>query len=1088
MPDVLTVHHGGRAEQLIDVLIELLSDPPDDPFTTDVVSVPSRGVERWVVQQLGHRLGVGSPHRHDGVAANLELPFPRELVDRAIGVDDPADPWRVDALTWRVLCQRRAEVPATTYLQARHVADLFDRYGVYRPGLLHQWRTGHDTGPDGRQLDATHRWQPALWRRLAGEVGTDPAERLRTAVERLRAGASASPLPDRVVMLALGSLPGAQLDVLDALAVHRDVHVLVLHPSPGWWRASAADPGASRGPLPLPRTTAASSHPLLRTWGQVAHETQLVVRAGAPSARWHAVDDERLDPAPSTLLGRLQHDLRSGADPSTLSPLEWTRQDRSVQVHACHGRSRQVEVLRDAIAHLLADPAGGLELRDVVILCPDLDGYRSLLTSTLAPLPGVPDPGAPRFPLAIAHAGSTDQPVVEALHAVLQTARGRCTASAIGALASLGPVRRTFGFTDADLASLPEWIESANVRWGLDGDHLGSAGIPTEVEATTWEAALDRLLLGSAMSSRSTRIAVGDRRPCDAVQLDDALGLGRLAELVHRIRLVRVAVSEARPASAWIATLRDVATSMLTADPAQPWESRRLMRLFDTIQRDLETGSPANDPLLEPDEIVTVLQSVECSRGPSANWGGGAITACDLADLRGVPHPVICILGLDDDALRRTITHPDDLIGRDPCAGDRDPRAEQRASLLDAVLAARRHLIVTYTGHDVRTNQPMPPATPLAELLDVIDQSSIPPDGRRTSEALVAEHPRQSFSERNLLPGELGIDGPWSFDRASLRGALARRRGGTATTIRDVRLPPTVDPADPVLLADLVADLCGPARCFLERGLGVRLPRRNEQRGDLVVTAPDPLGSWSLAYELFELRCSGELSPEEAERQWVRNATVDGRLPPGRFAGPAEAQARRRVSALEEALAAEDLPLRASGEVPIDLALPDGRRLIGTVGAVHDDVVVLARPGRARAKELIDAHLRVLALRALGRDARGVVAGVKTTRGRPELELKRVDLDCGSAAAAAALVKVIGLVELCRIVALPISPGLAAAWAIGWGRASDALQNDRYDQSTMFVFGDLTADELADYTAPGTDETGRELAARLWAALQGGPA
>ncbi len=61
----------------------------------------------------------------------------------------------------------------------------------------------------------------------------------------------------------------------------------------------------------------------------------------------------------------------------------------------------------------------------------------------------------------------------------------------------------------------------------------------------------------------------------------------------------------------------------------------------------------------------------------------------------------------------------DDLLLEDPHVGDRDPRAEDRQLLLDAVLAATERLIITYTGNDERTNLPRPPAIPVAELLDV---------------------------------------------------------------------------------------------------------------------------------------------------------------------------------------------------------------------------------------------------------------------------------------------------------------------------------------------------------------------------------
>ena len=55
--------------------------------------------------------------------------------------------------------------------------------------------------------------------------------------------------------------------------------------------------------------------------------------------------------------------------------------DRSVKVHACHGRARQVEVLRDAILHELAeDPT--LEPRDVIVMCPDIETFAPLIQAT----------------------------------------------------------------------------------------------------------------------------------------------------------------------------------------------------------------------------------------------------------------------------------------------------------------------------------------------------------------------------------------------------------------------------------------------------------------------------------------------------------------------------------------------------------------------------------------------------------------------------------------------------------------------------------------------------------------------------------
>ncbi len=51
-----------------------------------------------------------------------------------------------------------------------------------------------------------------------------------------------------------------------------------------------------------------------------------------------------------------------------------------MQVHACHGPARQVEVLREVLLGLLADDPT-LEPRDILVMCPDIESYAPLITA-----------------------------------------------------------------------------------------------------------------------------------------------------------------------------------------------------------------------------------------------------------------------------------------------------------------------------------------------------------------------------------------------------------------------------------------------------------------------------------------------------------------------------------------------------------------------------------------------------------------------------------------------------------------------------------------------------------------------------------
>ncbi len=101
--------------------------------------------------------------------------------------------------------------------------------------------------------------------------------------------------------------------------------------------------------------------------------------ADGRACRDRAVDEDRdkLDRRRGSLLSWLQADIAAN---TTVDPAgrALDADDRSVQVHACHGPARQVEVLREVLLGLLADDPT-LEPRDILVMCPDIEAYAPLV-------------------------------------------------------------------------------------------------------------------------------------------------------------------------------------------------------------------------------------------------------------------------------------------------------------------------------------------------------------------------------------------------------------------------------------------------------------------------------------------------------------------------------------------------------------------------------------------------------------------------------------------------------------------------------------------------------------------------------------
>lgn len=1001
----LHVWRSERADGLLAPLADLLAQLPPDPFSPEVVAVPTAGIERWVAQELSLRLGTALGAT-DGICANVAFPFPGTLVTRALeaaaGLPEDADPWSPDRLVWAVLARfadrpdphiwgpaqshLAADDDGRRYQAARHLADLFDRYAVHRPEMVRAWSSGRDVGPDLDAIGARHAWQPRAWRALRETLDVpSTAERLEDAARRLAADEVALDLPARLSVFGLSALPASYLEVLAALAAPRDVHLFLRHPSPALWdriEAIHERQPPRRGPRMDDRTADAPRHPLLRSWGRDAREMQTVFAAlGAPPAHHQpvpAVAEVAAAGAP-TLLHRLQADLRedrlpvgapAGETPDHRPALEPT--DRSVQVHASHGRLRQVQVLRDAILHLLAD-LPDLEPRDIIVMCPDVEAFAPYVDAVFgaqAVQPDATDEAAPAGrdtpPLRVRIADRSLRqvnPVLKVLAELLDLADDRLTGPQVFDLLSRAPVRARFVFSDDDLARIEAWIPELGIRWGLDAEDRDRYDLGG-VDANTWRFGMQRLLTGVAVADEDLRL-IADTVPYDDVEGSDVELAGRLAECVARLTGVITALRTARTLRGWATVLTDAAQQLTLTAGVDAWQEVQLHRLLDTLLE--QAGSAVDTVTIGLVDLRVLLGDRLRGRPSRASHRTGDLTFSTLVPMRAVPHRVVCLLGMDDGSFpRRTVADGDDLIDHVPFVGDRDPRTEDRQLLLDALLAATDHLVITYSGRDERTNEPLPPAVPVGELLDVVDatvatgaldERGEPVPARRW---VVVEHPLQPFDARNYRADGLGIAGPWSFDRIGLSGA--RAHAGELAEVPPFLyepLPPRDEDRQVVDLGQLVRFLEQPVRFFLGERLGVWLRTDRDAAQDGIPLDLTGLPKWAIGDRLLTALRQGH-----TRAAWERAERARGTLPPDPLARTILDEVCPIVEALVAA-ADEHLGAAPAQAHDVDLPLADGRRLIGTVGSVHGEVLGYVTYSSLKAKHRLAAYARVVALTAV---------------------------------------------------------------------------------------------------------------------------
>ncbi len=1075
-----TVHRAERADLLAEGLAELLRTPLPDPFASELVIVGARGIERWLSQRLSHRLGT-APGREDGVCAGVEFSSPHSLIAEILGTRDE-DPWSPSALMWpllrtidevmdepwaKVLADhlghaerdpKEAELRRGRRLAvARRLAGIFADYAVHRPAMLVDWEAGgFGNGGSGDLLDDL-RWQPELWRRTVARVGRpSPVARQAAAVAALRDGSAELALPERLSLFGHTRISTSEAELLSALGEHRDVHLWLPHPSDALWQSL-------RGQLPAgwrkdDQSHVEIAHPLLAAMGRDVREGQTILLSAGITEAPAAPSPAR----PATVLGRLQDDIAANREPQQSGLV-----DGSVQVHACHGPARQVEVLREVVLGLLADDPT-LEPRDILVMCPDIDEYAPLISGAF----GLGDAVAGSHPghqlrVMLADRSPTQtNPLLAVLSALLDLADGRAEASRVLDLLATDPVRRRFGFSESDLETMTDWVASAGIRWAWDARGRERFGLGPFTQ-NTWRFGLDRVLAGVALSDDSA-LWLGPTLPLDDVSTTDISLVGRFAEAIDRLESLTGELHGAHEVDHWLDLLSDGVEQLADVPHGEEWQLAQVRRELAVLGRDAGAGI-----MLRLPDVRALLHRQLAGRPTRASFRTGTLTVCTMTPMRSVPHRVVCLLGLDDGVFPRGGSlDGDDALARQPRIGERDLRSQDRQLFLDAILAATDTLVITYTGFSEATGQERPPSVPLREFLDVVDAT--------TAETVVRAHRSQAFHPEYLTVTERP---PFSFDPDAARAA--RAAAGVreqVPVLADLRPGPA--PVGDVDVADLITVLSSPVAGFLRRRLEIELPREEDELSDSIPVELGGLARWQVGDRILRELNAGRSPADAMQAEWRR-----GTMPPGRYGWRRTGEVVAAAGPLTEQFAASTQGVAAKAR-DLEIDLGGDRRLVGTVAGLYDNRLIRVGFSRLGARQRLEAWISLVALsangpgdwvaRVIGRAAQGD-APARATYGVVAEPLP-------------VLQDLVGLYDLAlsRVLPLAAETSRLCARTASSSRPRWMVERDLGDQwrkdsasiEMVTAWGrrpswtDVTAEPA---TGPGADHLLGELAVRLWA-------
>ncbi|MBX3463795.1 MAG: exodeoxyribonuclease V subunit gamma [Planctomycetes bacterium] len=973
---VLTSH---RLEDLGAALAARLATAPLPPLATETIVVPTRGLARWLELELASR---------HGIAAGLRFPFPgaflAELAAPArAGAPDPFAPELLALRLFRLLGD--AELTPQFDLAARYCEDdpdgrkrwqlaerlaaAFDDYQLYRSDLLARAGAGddlRDQGPHGP-------WQAALWRALLRDAGLAPPAPARRGRARANGGPRLFPdppagqgpgdaaaahridglrtlladadraravLPPRLSVFGAGSLPPAFVELLQRVALHIPVHLYVPQPTPHWF-------GDQR-----PRDHA-GGHALLARFGTLAREfadqlDRLEDEPAVPCERHALAAPPDPDATAPSLLACLQRDIAAVHDRGAAGrrfPLR--ADDDSLRVHDCHSPQRELEVVRDQILAAF-ERDRSLQPHEVLVLVPDIAAYAPYAEAVFGPV-------RRHLPFQVAdRAPASEWPLCASLLAVLELAQERLEVFDVLRLLEQPALLRRFDLAPGDVPVLRHWCQRAGIRWGLDGEARARQFQLPPFEENSWRQGLDRLLLGVA-TGPTDELVLGLLPAADATSGRDELlqrGLGFLRTLFAHLP----GLQRAHAPAAWADRIDAlVAALYLPTDGDDEQALQRLQRATAAL-RALGAAAAVREPL-SPIVLRDWLRGQLQRAATGGGFLGGAVTVAAMQPMRTVPVRHLYLCGLSDAAFpRRDQPAPFDLIARQRRPGDRSVRLDDRQLFLDALLAARERLHLTFVGRSPKDDSACAPSVAIAELLDLVDRSCSGRGDGAPRDLVVVRHPLQPWSRRY-------------------------RTGEDARLFTHARGEPAGPPAEPVSPPPFVtgpveppADLLGdelpferlarfwhhPCRFFLQDVLFVRLPRDSDEEPETEPFELSGLDRWRFQDPAVRRAQRGEPPPRDP----LALARATGRLPVGGRGTFAFAQVDEETAAF----LARTAPYAGSGRRVLRVRC-DAVTVHGELDGIGDDGVVRARIARLKPKDRMRAwlqHVWMSAARAQG--------------------------------------------------------------------------------------------------------------------------
>ena len=643
------------------------------------------------------------------------------------------------------------------YELAKKIADVYDLYQIYRADWLESWalgkRTVYTAQGQSKALEQDQEWQAQLWQNVIEELNIEQRQSVRSvmhseAMNVLR-GLETAPeqWPRRLIVFGVNALPLQVLEFLAQMSKFTQVILCVNSPCQYHWAdimqgrelfLAHQKRFKSRGGVDLSTTPMDQMHlhanALLAQWGRQSRDfvRQLdqfddVQRTKEEFEHLRVELFEHEGSEPATMLECIQNQIRDlePVQPWSLNPhvddSALKKADGSIVFHIAHSLTRELEVLHDQLLTLMQSKArtSPIDPKDIVVLCPQVGESKAAIEAIF----GQYDKNDPRFiafDVADTQALQT-HPMMMQLQWLLHLASSRSPLSEVMDFVASPFVAARFGFEQSDIEQLNEWLIESGVRWGLDGFQRDALGFKANGSIHTFSFGIKRMLLGLAtgeMEVAQPLVQIEDIEPMTSVGGLESQVLGRFDTLVQMLEAWWMLSTKPTIASEWTKRYQNLIEQFFKAT------NKEEASVMQALSRGLATWSEAllgadfDDVLEAAVAHAAWIDHIQIAP-PKQRLLASGVTFCSIKSLRNLPFKVICMIGLNEGDFPAPPRVQDFDLTKEANlqrVGDQSRAEDDRAMMLESILAARQVLYISWSGLSPRDNASKPPSVLVTQL------------------------------------------------------------------------------------------------------------------------------------------------------------------------------------------------------------------------------------------------------------------------------------------------------------------------------------------------------------------------------------